>query len=269
MTEPTPAKTLSRDARLKTVPIPQMKVSPVSQRELRQSRVNWLVANLDLEELGAPTVSYRDGHYWILDGQHRIEALRAFGLGDEKLQCWTYEGLTEEEEAEKFLQLNNVLSVGTFDKFKVGLKAGRQAEVEIDQIVRVNGLRISRDNVPGAISAVATLRKIHGRAGVVTLGRTLRIIRDAYGDFGLQATVLDGIGHVCQRYNGDLDDGYLIERLTHAKGGVTGLLGKAEQIRLATGNPKAQCVAAAAIQIHNAGRGSGKKLPAWWKDRHS
>jgi hypothetical protein len=46
-------------------------------------------------------------------------------------------------------------------------------------------------------------------------------------------------------------------------GGVNGLLGRAEQIRRQTGNPKNHCVAAAAVEAINRGRG-GKKLPSWW-----
>jgi hypothetical protein len=52
--------------------------------------------------------------------------------------------------------------------------------------------------------------------------------------------------------------------LSSAHGGVKGLLNAAENLRNMTGNPKAHCVAAAAVNIVNRGRG-GKKLPDWWK----
>ena len=51
----------------------------------------------------------------------------------------------------------------------------------------------------------------------------------------------------------------------NTNGGVHGLLGKAENLRRATGNQKGHCVAAAAVEIVNAGRG-GKKLPSWWRE---
>lgn len=53
-------------------------------------------------------------------------------------------------------------------------------------------------------------------------------------------------------------------KLAKAHGGVAGLTNKAEVLRRSTGNQKAHCVAAAAVEIINAGRG-GHKLPAWWK----
>jgi hypothetical protein len=255
---------VERDARLRWVPIAKMKVSPLAQRDLNQARVDHLAANFDLEQIGTPTVSERDGHFYIIDGQHRVEALRQMGWGDQQIQCWSYVGLTEEDEAEKFLKLNDTLAVNAFSKFRVGVRAGRDIDSDIDRIVRANGCVVSLDQVPGAISAVGTLRRVYTRSDSKTLGRTVRLVAQTYGDAGLVAPVLDGIGHLCARYNGDLNDEEAVKKLGNALGGVNGLLGKAEVLRRQTGNAKGHCVAAAAVEIINAGRG-GKKLPSWWK----
>lgn len=252
------------EAHLRWVPIEKMKVSPVAQRDIKQARVDHLVANMDIEAIGHPIVNERSGWFYIIDGQHRVEALKAIGYGDQQVQCWTYSDLTDEQMAEKFLKWNDYLAVNSYDRFDKGVKANRPAETEIDRIVRAQGLVVSKDQVPGAISAVQTLRRIYDRAGAVTLGRTLRLARDSYGDPGLDAPVIDGLGHLCQRFNGDLDDEAMKQRLAAAHGGVNGLLGKAEQLRRSTGAPKAHCVAAAAVVIHNQGRG-GRKLPDWFK----
>lgn len=272
MTEPSrkvtpldiPPRRVEREARLRWVPIDKMKVSPLAQRELRQARVDKIAANFDLEQVGTPTVNERGGHFFVIDGQHRIEALREMGWGDQQIQCWTYAGLSEEEEAEKFLKLNDTLAVDAFSKFRVGVQAGRFEETDIDRIVRAGGLRVSQDMSQGAIRAVGTLRRVYTRGGPATLARTLRICRDAYGDRGLDAAVLDGIGLLCDRYNGDLNDDVAVEKLSRVHGGVNGLLGKAENLRRQTGNPRNHCVAAAAVEFINAGKG-GKKLPSWWK----
>lgn len=259
-----PAEKVQREARLRWVPIEKMRVSPVAQRELRQARVDHLAANIDLEMIGNPTVSERDGWFYIIDGQHRIEALKAIGYGDQSVQCWTYTGLTEAEEADRFDLLNDNLPVSAFDKFRVRVTAEREAETDIERIVRSTNLVITRDAVPGAVRAVGTLKRIYDRSDGKTLGRTLRIVRDAYGDPGMEAAVLDGLGMLCQRYNGDLNDEDAVTKLAKANGGVNGLLGKAEVLRRQTGNQKNHCVAAAAVEIINSGRG-GKKLPSWWK----
>jgi hypothetical protein len=227
---------------------------------------------LDLDRLGNPTCSRHvddngDELWFLLDGMHRVEALKVHGYGDQKIQCWTYDELCPEEEAETFLKLNDTLTVGAYDKFLKGLYARRQAECEIDQIVRAQGLVISRSQVPGGICAVETLRKVYHAAGVVTLGRCLRIIRDAFGDPGLEAIVIEGIALLCQRYDGRLpDEATVAKRLGNVNGGVNGLLNKAASLRRQTGNLQAHCVAAAAVEILNAGRANGKaKLPSWWK----
>lgn len=255
---------VERSARLKWVPIPQMKVSPVAQRDLNQARVDRLAAAFDIEQLGTPTVNERDGGYYILDGQHRIEALRQIGWGDQQVQCWVYVDLTDEEMADRFDRLNDVLAVHAFDRFRIRVNAGREVECDIDRIVRASGLIVSRDSLPGAISAVGTLSRVYNRAGGMVLGRTLRIIRDAFGDPGLEAPVIDGIGLLVQRYAEELDDAFAVDRLKKVNGGANGLLGKAEILRRSTGNAKGHCVAAAAVELINGTRG-GKRLPSWWK----
>lgn len=255
---------VERTARLRWVPLNKIKINPVAQRELKQYRVDHLVASLDLDQIGNPVVNERDGWFYCIDGQHRIEALRQFGFVDETIQCWTHVGLTEAEEAERFDLLNDTLAVDSLAKFRVRVTAGREREVDIDRIVRLNGMCVSRDEIPGAIGAVKTLERIYDRSGANTLARTITLAHKSYGDPGLSAAVLDGLGLLCQRYNGDLNDDQAVAKLGKVAGGVNGLLGQAENLRRKTGNAKGHCVAAAAVEIINRGKG-GKKLPSWWK----
>lgn len=264
-----PSKKMERTARLRWVPLIQIKVNPLAQRVLQQARVDKLATEFDPEQFGSPTVNERDEAYFVIDGQHRIEAYKEWlGEGsweDQQIHCWAYDGLSEEEEAEVFLKLNDTLAVKAMAKFRVGVQAGRTDECEVDRVVRAQGLRVSTDRSDGAVSAVGTLMRLYHRSDSATLGRTLRIIRDAYGDPGLEAIVIDGLGLLCDRYNGDIEDTQLVKRLASTMGGVGGLLGRAEKLRKETGSPKAHCVAAAAIDICNAGRG-GKKLSTWWRE---
>lgn len=261
MTDPNPR--VLREARLQWVPMPKMKVSPLAQRELNQSRVDKLVADLDLERIGTPTVNGRDEHFFIIDGHHRVEALRQFGLGDSSIQCWTYHGLTEKQEAEAFLKLNDTLTVTLFDRFRTALTAGRETECEINRVVMANGLNVTRQKQPGGVGAVGTLMRVHSRAGSPTLGKTLRVIRDAFGDAGLEAPLIDGIGLICQRYNGEISEADIVKKLGALNGGAGGLLGKAGIERRTLGCPLNHAVASATVKVLNAGKG-GKKLPDWW-----
>jgi hypothetical protein len=256
---------IERQARLRWVRLSQMRVNPLAQRDLNQARVAKLAAVFDPEKMDVPTVNHRGDWYYLIDGQHRIAALKQWlsSWQDQQVQCWTYEGLSEAEEAEKFLALNDTLPVRAFAKFKVSVQAGRDTEADVDRIVRALGLRIARGS--GGISAVATLRRVYASGGPAVLSRALRIIRDAYGEAGLDGPVIEGIGLLCQRYNGDLSEQRAVDRLSSAHGGVSGLISRAGQLRQSTGSAPAQCVAAAAVELIN--RGSGRpKLPGWWRN---
>lgn len=262
MANATPER-IRREAVIRWVPLDKMKVSPLAQRELNEAWVDRIVANLTLEDLGHPVLSHRDGSYYIIDGQHRVEALRKFGFTTETIEAWVYEGLTEQSEADKFLTLNNKLTIATMDRFQVAVTAGRDIETDIDRIVNDLGLSISNQRSPGAVGAVGTLRRIYTRSGAANLRRTLRIVRDAYGDPGFVAPVLDGVGLVCQRFNGQLDDDLAIAKLGGIRAGATGLLGMAYTERDRKRCPLAHAVAASTTTIINSGKG-GKKLPGWW-----
>lgn len=262
-----PNNKVERVARLQWIPLVDIDFNELAQRNLKQARVDELATDFDPEQVGYPTVNHRAERYFVVDGHHRIEALKIW-LGEDwerqQVQCQCYEGLSEEEEAEVFLKLNNVLAVTAYDRFRIGVKAGRTEETEVERVVRQCLLRVSQDQGDGAIAAVGTLMRVYRRGGSQNLARTLLIVRDAYGDPGLEASVIDGIGLLCHRYNGELDDVRLVERLSKSHGGVNGLLGKAENLRKQTGSTRSHCVAAAAVDINNGGRG-GKKLPSWWK----
>jgi hypothetical protein len=175
-----------------------------------------------------------------------------------------YDGLSEREEAEQFLRLNDVKAVSAYEKFRIAVTAGRERETAITSVVQAQGLKISLSKQEGCIAAVGTLVKVYDRSGPVVLGTALGIIRDAYGTPGFEAYVIDGIALVVGRYGDGFDPEKAVRLLSSAHGGVKGLLNAAENLRNMTGNPKAHCVAAAAVNIVNRGRG-GKKLPDWWK----
>lgn len=253
-------------SQIQAVPLVKMRVSVNAQREIKPARVTFLFSEFDLEQFGYPVVNLRDGYYWIIDGQHRVEALKQW-LGkdweSQKVECRVYQHMSEKQEADMFDRLNNQLAVTVFDKFSVRVTAGRQVEVAVKRAVEKAGLKISRTKDQGAIGAVGTLVRIYRRSDGDTLGRSLRIVRDSFGDSGMTASVLDGIGHLCQRYNGALNETVAIERLRSVRGGVGGLMSRANVLHKQTGHAMAHCVAAAAVDAINTGKG-GKKLPSWW-----
>lgn len=261
---PKPGPKIERVARLRWIPLGQIVVNDFAQREHKQPRVDHLVAHFDPEQLEPPVVNCRGGRYYVMDGRHRTLAAKEVFGDDHQIQCWVYVDLTEQQEAEYFLRKNDTLAVAAMDKYRIGVNAERETESDIDRIVRACGYVVSKQKVEGAIGAVGTLRRVYERGGPRVLARTIRMIDGAWGSAGMDSAVLDGIGLLCGRYNGDLEDAVAVAKFHNMRGGVNGLLGKAALIKKQTLMPLNQCVAAAAVEVINAGKG-GKKIPGWWK----
>lgn len=254
-------------ADIEFVALGKMHVSELAQRHFSRPQVEHLLSDFNPEVIGTPILNERaPGVFYVIDGQHRIAALREWLSDSDKqtIRCSVFKGLTESVEAELFLRFNDSRNVSAFDKFKAAVTADREDEVRIKRIVERAGLHISAQKTPGGLSCVSALVSTYRRGGAGSLGRSLRIIRDAFGDAGLTSPVVRGLGMVTARYNGELKDDAAIEKLNKMRGGVQGLMNRAALIRSTTGKPVPDCVAAATVEVLNYGRG-GHKLAPWWK----
>lgn len=272
-TTPTPESVVERRARRGFVRLGDVQVNPTVQREFVPSKADAIAANFDPESVGLPVVNMRGGKAWLIDGQHRCAAMKIWlgeGWEDQSFEAEIYDDLTEAEEAEAFLKRNDAMAVNSYNKFRIGVVAGREDESTVAGIVLREGLTISRDrNAEGRVLAVGTLLRVYRRAGGEVLQRTLAIIRDAWGTPGLEAVVIAGMALVVHRYD-RLNDEELVHRMQAAFGGVGGVLSRAERARKETGNPKTACVAAAIVDTYNglatkAKGGDGTRLLSWWK----
>ena len=265
-------KSTRRPSKIRPVPIAQMRVPPalVTQRQFRKAHGDEIAADLDLNKLGFPIINHRNGVYWVLDGQHRIYALKSNGFEKDVLDCEVYEDLSDSEMADIFLGRDDRRAVSPFDKFHIACTANHERETAIRRTVESQGLKVSQRREEGCVGAVSALGRVYDRAGDVVLGQVLRTIKNAYtGDpAAFDSQVIEGLGLVFNRYNGRTNDKELAARLGSTPQGVRGLLRRAESQRERTGNQKAQCVAAAAVDIYNKGFGprDAHRLPAWWKE---
>lgn len=255
---------MKRNARLAEVGVADMAVSPLAQRDLRNARVNKIAQNFDPDRFGTITVSWRDGRFFVVDGQHRVEALRTMGWEDQKVPAWVYENLTEQDEAALFLDLNDQLTVAALDKFRVAVTAGESEASAISRLLAGLDLRINGSGAPGTITAVGTVKRIYTKYGPEVLSRALAIVTMAFGDAGLTAAVIEGMSLVAARYGDSLRDDRTIARLQKMRAGVVGLMNAARQQQQVIGRPLGQCVAAEIVNQLNTGRG-GHNLPKWWE----
>lgn len=229
-------------------------------------------SQFDVDQLGYIVVNRRaDGKWYIVDGQHRTELMRAVGWGDQRIQAELFEGLSQQEEAELFNARNDRRAVRKFDHFRISVTAGDARATDITNIVASVGLVITDQQTDGSVTAVDKLEKIYegggitsAREGRAALARTLTAIKQAWGTSpaGFNGALLHGLGLVQLRYNGAIDQKALATKLAPVKGGAPGLLGNARALREMSGRPVHHCVASIVVDIYNKGRRAGK-LDDW------
>lgn len=257
------------------VPIAKMRVPPalVTQRQFRKAHGDRIAADLDLDKLGYPILNHRDGIFWVLDGQHRIYAMKENGFETYDLQCEVYEGLTDAEMADIFIGRDARRAISSFDKFHIACTAGYPRETAILRAVETQGVKISRDHKDGCVSAVGALGKVYdgsgaGQVGEVIVGQVVRTIKNGLGgDYqAFDRNLIEGLGQIFNRYNGRTNEKHLAAALSASQYGTAGILRRAKSQQERTGNQLAQCVAAAVVDLYNKQANKSHKLPSWWKE---
>ena len=169
-----------------SVPVALMKLDHSYQRVLSPN-VKKLMEKWDNEKCNFLLVSYRDGYFYIIDGQHRYSVALAKGIV--LLPCIILTGLTREQEALKFARQNEgVTKLNPFDTFKANVACGDVSinEVRVDmEIKRVCDLhnvkvkKVSTDNNPKALRSLTRARDIVRLNGVECLDWILAVIENS------------------------------------------------------------------------------------------
>lgn len=231
------------------------------QRDLIPARVRHLAADLDLDGLGVFVVSRRsDGTLALIDGQNRVAALREHGFQDDwKVECRVYEGLTLEQEAALYRQLNDSRPLKPWDFFKAGLVSGDAECLEIDAIAKRCGLTVAASGGDGRVCCVTTLRLVYRKYGKDVLRRALEMSTAAWGHTAgaVEKEIVHGMSIVAATYNGEVDTPWMVKKLAKSPGGPSGLLGRARGLKDMTTEPIFRIVARQVIALYNKGRRNG------------
>src|SRR5262245_15651059 len=133
------AKTTRRTSKVRPVPIAEMRVPPVlvTQRKYNRAQAEAYAAHFEHDKLGTPTANQHNGLYFILDGQHRIGAIKIFFSGADpgSIDCEVYENLSDAEAADIFLGRDDRRAISTFEKFHVACTAEHGRECDIRRVV--------------------------------------------------------------------------------------------------------------------------------------
>lgn len=159
------------------VPISLMRIDDSYQR-LVQNNIKKLMNNWNDEECQALLVSYRDGYFWIMDGQHRYVVANVKNISH--LVCEIYVGLTREEEAERFAKQNdNITRLTTYDTFKANLVFKEPTDTAIKKVCDKYNVSVEKSNKAKNLKSVSSARAIVKNDGSKALEWILSIISDS------------------------------------------------------------------------------------------
>jgi len=191
------------------------------------AKIDRIVLRFNPGAVGVITVSRRkDRCVYIIDGTHRVEAIRRITENGGKVRCHVFTGLSVPEEAQMFLDLNHTSKPLYIDQFRVRIEAEDPIAVGISQIVHSYGWDITPQSGNGMINAPAALERLwklsertEFEPNLVQL--TILVVTRSWGTerAGVQGVVLDGIGRLLAEHGSRIDVDKLIERLRLYKGG--------------------------------------------------
>lgn len=159
------------------VPISLMRIDDSYQR-LVQNNIKKLMRNWKDEECQALLVSYRDGYFYIMDGQHRFVVANVKNISH--LVCEIYTGLSREQEAERFSKQNdNITRLTTYDTFKANLVYKESTDCAIKKVCDKYNVSVEKSNRAKNLKSVSSARNIVKNDGGKALEWILSIISDA------------------------------------------------------------------------------------------
>lgn len=200
-----------------------LEMHPIAQRDFMKYHGDALANKWDWDLYDPVSVSYRDGKYWIIDGDHRVYAIKKNAGGhDVTILCRVFVGMTERDEAEYFLRTGEVKkALATSDKFAVRYKMG-----DADVVGMVKGAEEAGWTVPfkkgqkvGAIISLSTLMSLYLAVPYETYVRILKTQFYAWGNekMGADGRLLKGMWAFYKSYDGEFDENYLREALIKVK----------------------------------------------------
>lgn len=235
-------------------------VDPVYQRQFNQRKVEKILKEFDPNPVNVPKVSFRDGKYWVFDGQHTVAVLKARNGGEDcMITCKVFYGLTQLDEMELFLQQNGKASPVYFtEKFRALYRTGDPDVTAIVKACESQGLSVSLDggSRPGRINAVKTLYDSYKALGVAEFTRVLSIIKSAWGGDrdSLSREIITGMTLFYSTFGHSFKEDQLVKRLR--KIDPMSIIREGKSV---TGNPALGC-ARVILRHYNSGRKTSTKL---------
>jgi len=194
--------------------------TPIYQRPYDYGRAAWIADHYDNRLLGTLLVSHRGGKYYVIDGQHRLIALRKLGVVD--APCVIMTGLNERKEAELFRQFNTqrkaldrgdvlLAKLVSYDQDAMDM-VSKITDAGFTCSTRPQGQRANRVN----ITAVAAIERAYKLLRGSQFGEMLTALGEVWphDKDAVCASMLNGVSYFWSLYGDEFDDKVMRETLT-------------------------------------------------------
>lgn len=148
------------------------------QRDIDQKEVAYIASNYDPHQFGVIKVSFRDGKYYVYDGQHRITAFKIVnGNQDGFVRCEVHYGLTYEDEAKYFAeQYLGSKKVDIVYRWRALFEAKKEPVYTIVTSVRAIGIDIKFTKNKSVYNRIIALKQLNDMWDKLGSEKTLRVL---------------------------------------------------------------------------------------------
>lgn len=162
MTKSTQPQIIAPNDQLTLLPIALLHIDSFYQRPVITRHVNNIVRGFDRRLLTPPIVAKRrDGTYWVIDGQQRIEALRRRGYTG--VNAMVVEVSSTTEEAELFVRINTAAkSLVMRDNYKACVYRQTNVAMAIESALNEHGLTALLSDGRDEVTALGKLLEAWG-----------------------------------------------------------------------------------------------------------
>jgi hypothetical protein len=182
---------------------------PLYQRDIDPKRIARIVKKYDPCLVNAIKVSFRDGKYWIFDGQHtKVAEKTVRGKGkDVIVDCKVFSGLTRLDEMELFVEQNGEsANVSINSKLKALYNFGDPDVTGMVSAATLAGciINFSKGTGTNKVTAISTAMKLYlkmPRDHFIDMLTTIRTAWQGSAD-GFVREILQGMGLFYEKYYG-------------------------------------------------------------------
>ena len=192
------------------------------QRPVDEKTVDNLVKHWDDRLLDPLVVSFRDGRFYVVDGQHRVAAMKRMnGNANVMVPCKVYSDLTYEQEAELYYKLDRAKThLSMAQSTKAILESGlNPSYAEIQRLIEAAGFRWALEKKSGGaaheILATRAIFSAYHTLGGDLFARMLALLKNTWHGHpeSLSAMMLSGMTLFLKTYETELDDLLFVQRL--------------------------------------------------------